>query len=519
MGLLRPGETCWRLEPVRRAKILVDYQDYFAALRTALATARRSIHVLGWGFDPRTRLAPDGSTDRGAPDEVGATLIRLAKERPGVDVRVLVWRSALPISASQAFFPHRAKAWFRGTRVAFRLDSQVPFGACHHQKIVVIDDALAFLGSGDLTGDRWDTPAHLDRDERRQSPWGRPHAPRHEVTVLVEGAVACALGDLFRARWLRATGESLAAPASVRPCPRWPDAAAPDFADGAAAVARTLPAWRERPAVTEISNLALEAIAAAREVIYLENQYCTWPAAAEALAQRLGEPDGPQIVMILSERSPSYFDRLTMDRTRQVILWRLKAADIFGRLHVLSPRTAGGRPIVCHAKVMIVDDRLVRIGSANLNNRSQAFDTEVELAMEARTAVQRAAFEDLRDRMAAHWVGRSGADVARERARRGGLGEALAALDRRGRLQRLAPGPLGPFGEFVALFHLGDPAAASDSWRPWRRRRKLYDQIRAARAGQGVRRRADPVVRSPDENPPPAADDRTPPETVDRAAS
>jgi phosphatidylserine/phosphatidylglycerophosphate/cardiolipin synthase-like enzyme len=511
MGLLRPLETCWRLEPARRLKVLVDYQDYFTALRAALAAARRSIHILGWGFDPRTRLSPDGRVEADAPDEIGATLVRLAREQPGLDVRVLVWRSALPISASQAFFPHRAKAWFRDTPVRFQLDADVPFGACHHQKTVVIDDSVAFLGSGDLTGDRWDTPAHLDVDERRQSPWRRLHAPRHEMTVLVEGPAAAALGDLFRDRWRRATGEAGDAPAATLTGRAWPKALTPDLMHVPVGIGRTLPAWRGRPAVTEISELTLEAIAQARELIYLENQYFTWPAAAEALAARLTEPEGPEVVVILSAQSPSYFDRLTMDHTRQVILWRLRAADVFGRLHALAPLTAGGRPIVCHAKVMMIDDRLARISSANLNNRSQGFDTECEIAFEADEAHERAAIAAWRDRLAGHWVGRPAEDVAKARARHGGLGEALATLDRRGRLRRLAPGPLGRLGEFIAAFHLGDPVDASDSWRPWRRRRRLYEQIRAAKAMAEVTARG--------ESPPPEADGRRRRATTDRAAS
>jgi uncharacterized membrane protein YdjX (TVP38/TMEM64 family) len=44
-----------------------------------------------------------------------------------------------------------------------------------------------------------------------------------------------------------------------------------------------------------------------------------------------------------------------------------------------------------HSKVMIIDDRLLRIGSANLNNRSMGTDTECDLAIEARTETERAA--------------------------------------------------------------------------------------------------------------------------------
>src|SRR5580698_4819421 len=317
MGLLRAGETCWRLGPSGRVKVLVDCQDYFAALSTALEQARRTIHLLGWSFDPRVRLTPD------APDAtaMGRKLIELARANPSLDVRLLVWRSALPISATQSGFPHRARAWFRGTRVRFELDDKVPLGACHHQKAVIIDDALAFVGGADFADDRWDSSAHLDDDPRRVATDGHRHGPRHEVMALTDGPAAAALGELFRERWRNATGESLAVAAGEGLA--WPEEVTPDFTGGLSAVARTEPLWRENAAVREIGELTLQAIAGARDLIYIENQYFTWPLAVEALAARLAEPSGPEIVLICTGKSPSYFDRITMDRARSVALWRL----------------------------------------------------------------------------------------------------------------------------------------------------------------------------------------------------
>ena len=81
----------------------------------------------------------------------------LVKKKPDLDVRLLIWKSPLLIAASQGFYPHRAQRWFRKRMVEFRLDSPGPIGACHHQKVVVIDDKLAFCGGGDISTDRWDS--------------------------------------------------------------------------------------------------------------------------------------------------------------------------------------------------------------------------------------------------------------------------------------------------------------------------------------------------------------------------
>jgi len=512
MPFLRPGETVWRLERAGRIKFLVDYEAYFDALRTALALAQRSIHVLGWGFDPRTRLNPAAPSQPGAPDEIGHALVRLAREKPVLDVRVLVWRSALPISASQAFFPHRAKAWFKGSPVKFLLDAATPLGACHHQKAVIIDDQLAFLGGGDIGPDRWDSAAHLDADPRRLGPGRKLHSPRHEVMVLAEGAVAEALGVLFRDRWTRARAGLTVddpVPLADRGVARWPPGLAADLAAASAGIGRTAPAWRAHRGADEIARLTLETIGRATRLIYLENQYFTWPAAIEALAARLAEPKGPEVVAILSAKSPSYFDRLTMDCTRSLAIWRLMAADVFGRFHVFAPVTAGHRPIIVHAKAMIADDRLVRISSANLNNRSQGFDTEVELALEATRPDEEAVIGALRDRLAGHWIDRPGEEVRQAREGVSGLGQALIQLDGGRRLRPLRPQRLGPIAEFIAAFHLGDPRDPRDSWRAWRRRRRLAEEARAVRAH----------LTEPDGSPPRAADDPTRSAIAGRAAS
>lgn len=480
MSVLIPGETCWRVEPADRCAFLIDTEAYFTALYEAFHKARRSILILGWAFDPRTRLFPDGYDGPNDPDEVGRVLLRLAEERPELDIRLLIWKSSLPIAATQEFFPHKARKWFEGSRVKFRLDDQIPFGACHHQKVVVIDDRLAFCGGGDIGVDRWDTPGHLDVDLRRIMPDQECHAPRHEVMMMVDGAAARALGEHFRARWrLGPTEEPIAAPPDAGGDP-WPDHVPAHLTGVKVAIARTTPPWRDRPSVRELQRLTLAGIATANETIYLENQYFTSPVVTEALARRLAEPDGPEVVLISTGFSPSWFDKLAMDNARGAMVWRLRAADVFGRLRALFPRTAAGSTIIVHSKTSIIDDRLARVGSANLNNRSFGFDSEIELAVEAGDDEQRLVVGAMRDRLLGHFLGYTGEAVARARVEQGGsLVRAIDALNREDRLGEIHPARGNPFTEFVAAYHLGDPSDPADSWRPWRRRRRLVAEARA----------------------------------------
>ena len=140
----------------------------------------------------------------------------------------------------------------------------------------------------------------------------------------------------------------------------------------------------------------------------MENQYYTSPLIADALATRLLEAEGPEVVLVSTQHSPSYFDQMTMDKTRSNFVRRLKAADVHGRCAIYSPVTTLGRTIIVHAKTAIIDDVLVRIGSANINNRSMGFDTECDLSLEASSATDdpnRAEISAFRTRLReAHWL-------------------------------------------------------------------------------------------------------------------
>ena len=474
---LAPGRNCWRVETAGRFAVLMENAAYFEALQSALAKAKRSVVMLGWQFDPRTRLDPE-TPPNDHQAQIGHQLRMMVKARPELDIRLLIWKSSLPIAATQEFFPHKARKWFEGSRVRFRLDDQVPFGACHHQKIVVIDDRLAFCGGGDIGVDRWDTPGHLDVDFRRIMPDQECHAPRHEVMMMVDGAAARALGDHFRERWrLGCDGEEMAPPPDAGGDP-WPDHVPPHLQGVDICISRTAPPWRGRPAIDELRRLTLAAIAEAKETIYLENQYFTSPVITEALARRLTEPDGPEVVIVTTGESPSWFDKMAMDNARGAMVWRLRAADVFGRFRAFYPRTAAGSTIIVHSKTSFFDDRLARVGSANLNNRSFGFDTEIELAVQARSDEERLTLAAMRDRLVGHFLGYTGDAVTKARADHGGLVPAIDALNREDRLREIHPSRHHVFAEFVAAYHLGDPASPEDSWRPWRRRQRLFEAAR-----------------------------------------
>ncbi len=490
--LLQDGRTCWRTASADRASLLIDMQAYFDAAKEAMSRARHSVHLLNWAFEAQTLFHPQPDCTGPDSDRFGNFLIALA-ENPDIDVRLLCWKSAMPVAATQHFFPFEDRKVFAGTKVKFVLDGKLPIGACHHQKLIVVDDAIGFCGGGDIGPDRWDTPLHLDDDSRREKTRrdNKDFDSRHEVMGLVDGEAAQMLGALFRDRWERCTGEVLQPSPPVRK-PRWPGDAPPQFSDISVGLSRTSAAWRRYPEVRETEALHVEAIAAAKTCIYMENQYFTSPLIARELGRRLSEPDGPEVVLISTEHAPSYFDRATMDKMRMKFVRALEAADRHGRMRIYSPVTTLGRTIIVHAKLTIIDDVLLRIGSANLNNRSMGFDSECDMSFEASgpdAAASRAEITRLRNTLLAHWLGSIDGDLETAIAEAGSVGGALEALRTGGytRLRPIEPEPMHGLAAFIAADHLGDPVGPEDSWRPWKRRKALVAQ--GARARRLIRAR------------------------------
>jgi len=489
--LLSDAATRWKTAKADRAALLIDMEAYFDAAMEAMSRANHSVHLLNWAFEANTLFHPEPGGGGRDSDRIGNFLIALAKN-PDIDVRVLCWKSAMPVAATQHFFPFMDRKAFAGTKVKFVLDGKLPVGACHHQKMIVVDDAIAFCGGGDIGPDRWDTPEHLDDNPRREKTRrdNKCFDSRHEVMGLVDGEAAVALGDLFRDRWLRATGETLEACPPIR-SPRWPGKIPPAFADIDVGISRTGAAWRKYPQVRENETLHVASIRAAKACIYMENQYFTSPLIAAELARRLKEADGPEVIIVSTEHSPSYFDQVTMDRTRLSFIKTLKSADKHGRFHAYSPVTTLGLTIIVHAKLTIIDDVLLRIGSANINNRSMGFDTECDMSLEASgpgSAANRAEITRLRNKLLAHWLGCVEPAMVDAIARLGSVGAALEEL-RQGGFCRLRPiklEPLKPLAAFIAAFHLGDPVGPGDSWRPWKRHKAL--EAESGRVGRQMRK-------------------------------
>lgn len=404
-AVLEPNLNCCPVAKANRFALLVDGSNYYAALAEAISQARHTVALVGWDLDSRAQLGPGGGSDNLMPP-LREFFPAVAEANPDLNIYILTWDFPLLLANVRDPDLVWGKDPFKHPRVHLKFDSTHPTGASHHQKIVVIDDCLAFAGGMDLAGGRWDTPEHRADDLRRPGEDG-PYPPYHDVMAMVDGDAARALSSIVRDRWHRATGASIPDPVGTREC--WPAAVTPDFLDVSVGISRTDVDADANRGCREIEQLHLDLLDAARESIYIENQYLTSATIVDALCRRLEAADGPEVVMVLPLKNSGWLEEHTIEVLRFRRIRQLRCADRFDRLRLCYPIVPGlGETSVgVHSKVLVADDRLFRVGSSNLTNRSMRLDTECDLTIEAASPEEQRGITALRNRLLAEHLGMS----------------------------------------------------------------------------------------------------------------
>ncbi len=337
--------------------VLIDGANALPQMAEAMRAAKRFIHITGWHVQPAFELERDGTAT-----VLGRLLAELAER---IDVRILVWAGA-PVPA---FHPTRSEVQdvvrnlTRDTRIRCETDPREHPFHCHHEKTIVIDGELAFVGGIDLTddaGDRFDSQEH---HARRRLGW-------HDVAVRLTGPAVADVAEHFSLRWKELTSENL--PAVEPPAPT---------GNSTVQIVRTISeGMYDRVPRGEFSILEsyVRALRSAQRLIYLENQFLWAPEIVSILAEKLRDPPSSdfRIVLVLPAKPNNGRD----DTLGQ--LGTLVEADPADYLLATTIRSlAQGRddPLYVHAKVGIVDDCWLTVGSANLNAHSLLNDTELNI--------------------------------------------------------------------------------------------------------------------------------------------
>ncbi|MGE3624076.1 MAG: VTT domain-containing protein [Bdellovibrionales bacterium] len=398
--LHRPGQNCWRIETADFASVIVDCANYYRALHESICGARRSVFVLGWDIDSRIELLRGEEAEKApAPGRFFDLVKWKALRNPEVQFYLNRWDYTLYQAGEREGLSHFRWRFFVPENIHFHLDNMHPVGGCHHQKVVVIDDELAFVGGIDIAIGRWDYRSHHPRNMKRMDPGGtyEPRtrhlfAPHHDIMMMVAGPIAPALGRIARERWRASTGQIPCAlqtklrPA-VKPCV-WPKEIKEQFTGVPIAISRTLPAFRGNPGVREIERLYIDEIARAENFIYMENQYFTSGEIALALNRQLLAKPGLRVMLVSCDEPQGIMERKAMWAGRVFFRDLLIQNDVADRVlmaYPLSRENGNEKSIRIHSKLTAIDDKILHIGSSNINNRSLWLDTECDLSIAAHT--------------------------------------------------------------------------------------------------------------------------------------
>lgn len=426
---LEKGRNCWIIQRANQVGFMVDAKEYFAAFVESVEQARQSVYIAGWDINSQIELIRDeASANR--PNRLVDFLDYVVSRRPELHVYILAWDFAILYAFEREPFPIWKLRWKSHPRIHFYQDDHIPPGASHHQKIVVIDEMVAFIGGIDLTIQRWDDADHAAHDSRRIDPRGRPYKPFHDVQMVVEGTVAEHIASLYRSRWKNATGKDPKRPDRNDHAPAWPHRIQPVLKDIDVGISRTQPAYAGDPEIREVESLWKDALRAARRFIYIESPFFTSHAIGSVLEERLGHEDCPDIILVTREKCRGWLEESTMGSLRDHLLRKLHETDRYGKLRAYYPRVPflGESNIDVHAKVLIVDNEFLRIGSSNLTNRSMGLDTECDLSIEAENDGDREVVKDFLSRLLGEHLGHEPDQVKRILTSSGSLISTIESL-------------------------------------------------------------------------------------------
>ena len=351
-----------------RIRLLTHGDQYFTDLCQELRTAQIRVTIAAWALTPLMAVerAEDGSTT------ILAEL--LGEVSRNADVFVLLWSGASALFQPDTKTVEKARAQLLEIAPDLRceLDRTAVFSHDHHQKAVTIDGRIAYVGGMDLStfqGDRWDTAQH---PLRSGVGW-------HDVQVRLEGDIVEDVETNFCQRWREAVGDN------IKPIPPTSD----ETWDTPCQLIRTIPRAFYPQTVPYghfgIRHALLETIAAAQEFIYLENQYLWAPEIVDALCEAMDRqnPDRFRIVVVLPARA--YDGRYDNDDHVRKLVKHDAGRGVFAAYTLYSSGPAQSQtgyqysPIYVHSKTTIVDDAWLVVGSANLNRRGLATDSEIAL--------------------------------------------------------------------------------------------------------------------------------------------
>lgn len=386
------SEVSWKSSAVEEMALLADAESYYRAFVRAARGARRSILISGWQFDTEMQLLRGEEQLAGAENTFMGFLNRLCADKPELEVRILAWDYSLVYAVE--------REWLQGVKMALKAHDRIQFefwthpnaGGSHHHKYALIDDEVVFVGGLDICDSRWDTRAHQPHDPRRINVAGEPYRPFHDLQLAMRGEVVRDVRRVFEEFWAAVSDQP---PPSGEAWERRSGLA--ELAEGGMPIrsqevllSRTLYREDQEP-IAEVEALLTRAIHAAESFIYVENQYFTSLAILRAFRDRLLDAQRPSltIVVVMPDGGDTPKEDFVLGNRQRSVRYALaKLAEEHGhrvRFLISSDRSDPEKPVstFIHAKLLVVDDQLLCVGTANLTNRSMRIDSELNVTVQA----------------------------------------------------------------------------------------------------------------------------------------
>ncbi|WP_319560146.1 VTT domain-containing protein [Marispirochaeta sp.] len=352
---------------------------YYSALADILPRARRRILIVGWSFDDRIHLLRNKDTGPTGP-ELGDLLISAAEKNTSLQITLCIWKPPSLFAADQHITNKFRKRLRRVPNITLCQYPAESAFASRHEKYVVVDDVLAFLGGIDLTRERWDSPDHPAQSAGRVNPDSEPYGPYHDTHAVLSGPV---VGDILS---MAEAEFPLDLPSVQTAEDLWPNDVSAEVENARVMISLTRASPDAEVAdVHQIKQVYCDMVADAKNCIFIENQYFSSDVITDLIVEGLRSKDGPEVIIFMSRELPDMLGRMTMGVNASMHIAKLKENDLYGRLGffnlVSSDNTNVG--VKVHSKLLITDSRYLSLGSANINQRSFSFDDEVNIIIDA----------------------------------------------------------------------------------------------------------------------------------------
>jgi phosphatidylserine/phosphatidylglycerophosphate/cardiolipin synthase-like enzyme len=392
---------------------LVNGEEAWIFIKGQLALAKKSIHLCFWVLESDLELIREPKDTFKEPrkrNKYTLYYILNTKAKDGVKVRILLWQ--IPVVPHSVYdFKTRISGQIGHFEVMYQPHPTKTIGSWH-QKTIIIDDDIAFVGGMNAKENDWDTSAHKVYDYRRtrhNTSAGKrkkmktnidlpDFLPKHDYMTYIKGQIVTDVQANFVERWNYCISQKYTYYQNATKLAK--PKLTSGFGNIPAQITRTIPAYKPQPAGERgIFYTYRKAIALAKNYIYIENQYFRSQLLAADIARACKKNRKLRVIVVTP---PDYLNTLEQEDFWKVATfssyWTKQACHtirsampdfclFYLQMSALDKKKKRQFfPIDLHAKIMIVDDEWYTIGSCNINDRGFLYDGEMNVSVQHSSA-------------------------------------------------------------------------------------------------------------------------------------